>query len=323
MLDVAIIGAGHNGLVCACYLAARGLKVALFEARDVVGGAAVTHEFHPGFRNSRLSYTVSLLQPKIIRDLRLHEHGLRIVERPLSNFLPLPDNTGFRLGPTLADTQRTLAALGPAGTRDAQALPAYFAMLDRVAAVLKHWLLQAPPDVSTGVSGLLQFAKLGHGLNGLDRTTQRDLLDLFTKSAGEVLDARFETPALKAAFGWDAQVGHYASPYSPGSAYVLLHHVFGETNGKPGVWGHAVGGMGAITQAMLAEARARGVTVQVNAPVRQVQVTASRVRGLELADGRTRSCFISSWCRAPHSLPPMPILARVWSAMCAVLAPCA
>ena len=133
MLDAIIIGGGHNGLVCACYLAARGLKVRILERRSVVGGAAVTEEFHPGFRNSTASYTVSLLNPKIIRDLKLAEHGLRIAERPFSNFLPLNDREFLKVGESLLATQAEVAKFS---TRDAARLPGYYAMLERVATVL-------------------------------------------------------------------------------------------------------------------------------------------------------------------------------------------
>ena len=128
--DVVVVGGGHNGLVCACYLAARGLAVTVLERRAVVGGAAVTEEFHPGFRNSTASYTVSLLHPKVIRDLRLAEHGLRIVERPYSNFLPLPDGQSLRVGGGVEATQREIARFS---RRDADQLPLYYARLEAVA----------------------------------------------------------------------------------------------------------------------------------------------------------------------------------------------
>jgi phytoene dehydrogenase-like protein len=142
ILDVAIIGAGHNGLACAAYLAQAGLKVALYERRGIFGGTAVTEEFHPGFRNSTASYTVSLLHPMVIRDLKLHEHGLRIVERPLLNYLPEAPGQGLRIGPTSADTRRALAARSP---RDAERYGAYHAQLDAGVALLKELLLQTPP----------------------------------------------------------------------------------------------------------------------------------------------------------------------------------
>ncbi len=288
IVDAVIIGGGHNGLVTACYLAAKGLKVHVLERRSIVGGAAVTEEFHPGFRNSTASYTVSLLHPKIIRDLRLTEHGLRIVERPYANFLPLSDKLGdyLKVGGGLAATQVEVAKFSAA---DAAALPRYYAMLERVAAVLKDLLLETPPNVGGGVSDFVQALKVGKRFKALDTIARRDVLDLFTKSAGDVLDQYFESVPIKACFGFDSVVGNYASPYTPGSAYVLLHHVFGEVNGKSGIWGHAIGGMGAITQAMATEARARGVEITLDAAVSTVLVENNRAVGVQLKNGETIS----------------------------------
>ena len=285
--DVLIIGAGHNGLVCAAYLAAAGLKVRVLERRAVVGGAAVTEEFHPGFRNSSASYTVSLLQPKVIRDLRLVERGLRIVERPFSNFVPLPDGRALRFGGDLAATQAEVARFS---AHDAATLPRYYAQLDRLADLLKQWVLRAPPnlggpfvvqdwrDAAAAARLLLDFGRLP--LDG-----KRDLVDIFTKSAGHWLDQLFESDVLKSVLGWDSVVGNYASPYAAGSAYVLLHHCFGEVNGKQGRWGHAIGGMGRISELMAEEARARGVQIDVEAPVRRVVVEQGRAVGVELDSG--------------------------------------
>ena len=282
--DVLIVGGGHNGLVCAAYLAAAGLAVRVLERRPIVGGAAVTESFHPGFRNSVASYTVSLLNPRVIADLRLVQHGLRVVERPFSNFLPLPDGRAFRLG----------GADGPAevarwSARDAARLPAYYAMLERVVAVLRALMTRTPPNVSDGfvLADWVNSLSVAKQLKQLDMRGRRDLLDLFTKSAGELLDDWFESAPLKAALGWDSVVGNFASPYTPGSAYVLLHHVFGEVNGKSGVWGHAIGGMGAISDAIAAECRARGVVIETDAAVAQVQVENGRAAGVVLEDGRT------------------------------------
>ena len=280
--DAVVIGAGHNGLVCGCYLAAAGLKVHVVERRHVVGGAAVTEEFHPGFRNSTASYTVSLLNPKVIRDLRLAEHGLRVVERPFGNFLPLPDGRSLASGGSLEATQREVAKFS---TRDAGRLPEYLARIERIADVLRDVVLQTPPNVGGGIADLVRAMKLGGDLKRLDMPARRDLLELFARSAGEVLDDWFESDPIKAVLGWDSVVGNYASPYSPGSAYVQLHHAFGETNGKRGVWGHAIGGMGAITQAMAKEAAARGVQVRTSAPVARVLVSGGRARGVALESG--------------------------------------
>ena len=281
--DVLIIGGGHNGLVCAAYLAGAGLKVRVLERRGLVGGAAVTEEFHPGFRNSVASYTVSLLNPRVIADLRLAQHGLRVVERPYANFLPLPDGRSFRLGGA-----HTLAEVGKWSARDAQRLPDYWAMLDRIVVVLRALMQRTPPNVSDRfvLADWLNSASAAKQLKSLDMRGRRDLLDLFTKSAGELLDSWFEGEPLKAVLGWDSVVGNFASPYTPGSAYVLLHHLFGEVNGKTGVWGHAIGGMGAITQAMRAECEARGVAIQTDAEVARLIVENDKAVGVALADGR-------------------------------------
>jgi phytoene dehydrogenase-like protein len=281
--DVLIIGGGHNGLVCAAYLAGAGMKVRVLERRGIVGGAAVTEEFHPGFRNSTASYTVSLLNPKVIADLRLHEHGLRVVERPYANFLPLPDGRAFRLG-----GERTQDEIAKWSRRDAERLPEYYAMLDRVVHVLRELMVRTPPNVSDRfvLADWLASYDVARRLKHLDMRGRRDLLDLFTKSAGELLDAYFESEPIKAVLGWDSVVGNFASPYTPGSAYVLLHHVFGEVNGKSGVWGHAIGGMGAITQAIAKECAARGVAVETDAGVDQVLVEGGRAVGARLQDGR-------------------------------------
>jgi len=280
--DAVLIGGGHNALVCACYLAGAGLRVVVLERRSVVGGAAVTEEFHPGFRNSTASYTVSLLHPQVIADLRLAEHGLCVVERPIANFLPLPDGAYLKIGGGLEATQREVARFS---TRDAARLPDYYAMLDKVAALVRSLLLETPPNVGGGVRDLLQALRVAARAKRLSMETRRDLLDLFTKSAGDLLDAWFESEALKAAFGFDAVVGNFASPYAPGTAYVLLHHVSGEVNGKPGTWGHALGGMGAISKAMAAEARARGVEIRTDSAVAEVRVAAGAARGVTTTAG--------------------------------------
>ncbi|HEX2245560.1 MAG TPA: NAD(P)/FAD-dependent oxidoreductase [Gammaproteobacteria bacterium] len=278
--DALIIGAGHNGLVCACYLARAGLKVKVLERRALVGGAAVTEEFHPGFRNSTASYTVSLLHPKIIRDLHLHQRGLTIVHRPLANFLPLPDGRYFRFG-----DEDTAAEVRKFSARDADRLPAFMRMLATAANALRDAVLETPPNAGGGVADLLRLVKTGRRLARLPIEAQRDLLALFTKSAGEVLDHWFESDVLKAVFGFNAIVGNFASPYDTGSAYVLLHHEFGEVNGKRREWGHAIGGMGTITNAMAAEAKSLGVEIATRAAVTKVMIEDGLVLEVELEDG--------------------------------------
>jgi len=287
---VVVVGGGHNGLTCACYLARAGLKVGVFERRSIVGGAAVTEEFHPGFRNSTASYTVSLLHPKVIRELRLAEHGLTIIPRPMQNFLPLPDGSAFCAGPTLSDTLR---ALEPRSRADAVRLPQFYAMLERAVAVLRSLLLKTPPADLSSWRERLGLLALGHEIAQLAPETQREVHEIMTRSAGELLDGWFEDEALKALHGFDAVVGSFQSPYTPSSAYVLLHHVFGEVNGRSGVWGHALGGMGAISQALAAEARRLGVEIHTDSPVEQILTEGAgrapgraRAVAIQLGDGR-------------------------------------
>jgi phytoene dehydrogenase-like protein len=291
--DALIVGAGHNGLVCACYLAGAGLRVAVLERRMEVGGAAVTEEFHPGFRNSTASYTVSLLHPKVIADLRLHEHGLRIVERPFANFLPLPGGEYLKVGGGLAATQREVARFS---AEDARRLPEYYERLGAVADVVRDLQLETPPNAGGGIRDLFAAWRGGRRLQRLPMRARRDTLDLFTMAAGDWLDRWFESAPLKACFGFDSVVGNFASPYSPGTAYVLLHHVFGEVNGRKGSWGHAIGGMGAITQALAREARARGVEIRTGTAVERIVTRGGRAAGVALAGGEefAARCVVSN-----------------------------
>lgn len=279
--DALIVGGGHNGLVCAFYLARAGLKVRVLERRHVVGGAAVTEEFHPGFRNSTASYTVSLLRPKVIADMRLAERGLRVIERPISNFLPF-ENDYLKLGGGTARSQAEFARLS---TADAAAFPAYEAALERVAEVLRGLALETPPNAGGGLRSLLAAAVQGRRLARLDLETQQEMLALFARSAREFLDGWFESDVVKTGFAFDAVVGNYAGVSTPGSAYVLLHHVFGEVNGRKGAWGHAVGGMGAITRAMAAACEDAGVEISLEAPVARILVDGKRAAGVRLESG--------------------------------------
>jgi phytoene dehydrogenase-like protein len=285
--DALIIGGGHNGLTCAAYLAAAGLKVTVLERRAVVGGAAVTEEFHPGFRNSVAAYTVSLLNPKVIRDLELARYGLRVVERRCANFLPTADGRYLLTG-----EGRTQAEVARFSARDAARIPEYGERLERIADVLRDLVLVTPPNVvegswRTALPELVRAARVGGRVRELDMNLRSELLSLFAMSAGDYLDRWFESDPIKAVFGFDGVVGNYASPYSGGSAYVLLHHVFGEVNGKKGAWGHALGGMGAITQAMARSATARGALIRTNTAVRQVLVEGGRAVGVVTESGET------------------------------------
>jgi phytoene dehydrogenase-like protein len=277
--DVVIVGGGHNGLVCAFYLARAGHKVTVLERRSVVGGAAVTEEFHPGFRNSVASYTVSLLNPKIIADMDLPGHGLRVVERKLQNFLPLNDREYLETGGT-----RTKESVAKFSHNDAAMLEPYGNRLEEIASIVRGMMLETPPNVTEGgwlsaVPELLRAAGQAKPFADLNMPARRDLLALFAQSAGDYLDAWFESAPIKAAYGFDGVVGNYASPYTPGSGYVLLHHVLGEVNGKKGAWGHAIGGMGAITQAMAKACGQQGVTIKTDVPVKEIIIEGHRAVG--------------------------------------------
>jgi phytoene dehydrogenase-like protein len=284
--DVIIIGAGHNGLTCAAYLGMAGLKVKVLERRALVGGAAVTEEFVPGFRNSIAAYTVSLLNPKVIADLRLSAHGLKIVERRAQNFVPGMD--GRYLLAAEGCTKDNVAQFSRA---DGERYDAFSGELDSAADLLRELVLQAPPNLTRGLNfksirELMKAGRLGNRIRRLSTESLSAVFDLFTKSAGDYLDGWFEGELVKAMFGFDAIVGNYASPYTPGTAYVLLHHAFGEVDGRKRVWGHAIGGMGAITQAMARAASSCGVEIETNAPVREVLIDKNQATGVVLASGR-------------------------------------
>src|SRR5690606_30813234 len=256
--DVAIVGGGHNGLTCAAYLARASLRVAVLERHSHVGGAAVTEEFHPGFRNSMASYTVSLLQRRIIDELDLAAHGLTIVPRPLANFVPAREGKGLAFH---RETARTQASIAEHSARDAERYPRFTAELGRVTKLFRTLLLEAPVDPSGGwrehVRALARLPRLGAlGPGGI-----ATLWDLLAGSAGDWLDRWFDVEPLRGGLGFDAIVGHFASPYHPGSGYLLLHHSLGEVNGIEGAWGHAIGGMGAISAALEKAARAAGAEI--------------------------------------------------------------
>jgi phytoene dehydrogenase-like protein len=273
--DAVIIGAGHNGLTCAYYLARKGLKVAILEAAGTVGGAAVTDEFLPGYRNSAAAYTVSLLQPRVIRDMALERHGLKVVLRKVDNFLPGDGNylLSGRGGLTRKEIVRHLKS-------DGEAYDRYMAELSTIVPLIQKWLFRAPPNVGAGLMGAGSLLSLGRDVAGLSAAETRILHDYATRSASDILDRHFGGEMAKALFGFDGIVGNFASPDTPGTAYVLLHHLFGEAAGVPGAWGHAIGGMGAITQAMARACHEAGVDIVLNTPAEEVIVDKGRAVGV-------------------------------------------
>ena len=287
--DAVIIGGGHNGLTCAYYLARAGLKTCVLERHHEVGGAAITEEFHPGFRNSVASYTVSLLQPKVIQDMQLEQHGLKVVLRKIDNFLPSEHDhlLAGRNGLTQQEIARHSA-------HDAQQYLRYQQDLHAIVDWLREFLLEVPPNAGGGLADLIALLKMGRTASKLSLASQSKLLDFFTKSASEILEQYFEHPLVKALFGFDAVVGHFASPHEPGSAYVLLHHVFGEAAGVREAWGHAIGGMGAITQAMRRACESVGVQIETSVSVTGIETNNDRVAAVLSEDKRYPCRIVAS-----------------------------
>ena len=280
--DVIVIGAGHNGLTCAGYLARTGRRVTVLEARPVVGGAAVTEEFHPGFRNSVYSYSVSLLHPKVIRELELQQHGLEIMERPAGT-LSLLNNDHLLL---TRDDAQARAEIARFSRRDADRMQAFESEIAEVALALRALAVQPPPNLGGGWEDLLTLLKAGRLFSKLSGQHQSVLLELMTKSLGDYLDMWFEGEALKGVLGLEGVIGNFAEPYQAGTAYVLLHHAFGEVQGRAGAWGIARGGMGAISESMASFARSKGARIETNCPVEKILTDNGRVRGVLTADGR-------------------------------------
>jgi phytoene dehydrogenase-like protein len=280
--DAIIIGAGHNGLVTACYLARAGRKVLVLERRYLVGGACVTEELWPGFKVSTAAYVNSLFRKEIIRDLRLADYGLAILERSPSSFSPFPDRRYLLLGPDAELTRREIAKFSE---RDAQAYPKYEAMLERVAEVIEPTLALTPPNVlRPGLRDLWKLFQLGRSARKLGPGLS-EAVEILTGPARPILDRWFESEQLKATLATDAVIGAMAAPSMPGTAYVLFHHVMGETNGKRGVWGYVRGGMGGLTQALAGAARDLGVDIRCDAEVARILVNDGVVRGVALANG--------------------------------------
>jgi len=280
--DAIIVGAGHNGLVTACYLARAGLRVLVLERRDVVGGACVTEEVFPGFKVSTAAYVNSLFRKEIVRDLKLTEYGFHVLPRDPSSFTPYPDGRFLLLGADAALTHREIAKFS---ARDAERYPRYEAMLERVADLVEPTLTMTPPDLLRPRLGdLRKLFSLGRAFRRLGPAAA-EAVEVLTGPARTILDRWFESEQLKSTLATDAVIGMMASPSMPGTAYVLFHHVMGETDGKRGVWGYVRGGMGGLTQALAAAARARGAEVRCGADVAHILVRDGKVTGVAVAGG--------------------------------------
>jgi phytoene dehydrogenase-like protein len=280
--DAIIVGGGHNGLVTACYLARAKWKVLVLERRYVVGGACVTEEVFPGFKVSTAAYVNSLFRPEIIRDLRLRDYGFDLVERDPSSFSPFLDGRYLMLGP---DRQMNLSEISKFSRKDAENYPKYEQMLERVASVVEPTLMQRPPNIARpGPADLLVMAKLGRAMQKLG-PAMGEAVEVLTGPARPILDRWFESEELKATLATDAIIGAFASPSMPGTAYVLFHHVMGETNGKRGVWSYVKGGMGGLTQALANAAKDLGVDIRTEAEVARILVKDGAATGVALANG--------------------------------------
>jgi len=281
--DAAIIGGGHNGLVCAAYLARAGRRVVVLERRELVGGCSVTEEIWPGYKVSTAAYLSSLLQQKIVDDLDLPRHGYRVDAKDPSFFSAFPDGRHFFMW---RDERKTLAEIAKFSAKDAEAFPKFEAHLEKLAVVVESLLLVTPPEFPpASVGGFVDWLKLAGRLRGLSAAELTGLVKIFTQSASDLLDDWFESPEVKVTLATDGVIGANGGPKSPGTAYILLHHCMGGVGGKRGLWGFVRGGMGAISNAIASAARYAGAEIRTNAKVERIVVENGRARGLVLEGG--------------------------------------
>jgi phytoene dehydrogenase-like protein len=282
MFDAIVIGGGHNGLTAAAYLARAGVKTVLFERRELVGGACVTEELWPGFRVSRAAYVAGLLRPAMLRELRLTERGLRLLARDPSSFTPIPGGRGLLLG---RDREACRSEIRRFSHRDADRFGDYEEMLDRAAAVVEPLLDAPPPDPARlHLRDLPPLLRLLRGALSLRRDLPR-VLALLLGPARSTLESWFESEPLRATLATDAIIGAWASPSTPGTGYVLFHHVMGETHGVRGVWAYVEGGMGRLSDLLAEAAREAGVEIRTGMSIASVIVEGGRAGGVILEDG--------------------------------------
>jgi phytoene dehydrogenase-like protein len=281
--DVVIIGAGHNGLVTAGYLARAGLRTLVLESRHVVGGACVTEEIFPGYKFSTTSYLCSLMQEKVTRDLELEKFGFTVYPKDPAFFSPFPDGRYLIMG---SDTAQTCEEIRKFSARDAERYPHYEEYVDRLARFIEPLLLETPPDITgRGFADWQKLAGLGRRVMKMPADELIGHLHILSQSVKDFLDPWFESEALKVALATDGVIGTKGGPYTPGTAYVLLHHVMGGVGGKRGLWGFVHGGMGGITQAMAASARSVGAEIRTGARVAKIVAKNGRATGVVLAHG--------------------------------------
>jgi len=280
--DSIIIGGGHNGLVAAAYLARGGRKVLVLERRELLGGCAVTEEIWPGYRVSTAAYLTSLLQERIVRELELPRFGYQVDAKDPAFFSAFPDGRHFFMW---QDRARTLAEIAKFSRHDAEVYPAYEDGLERLSQVVEGLLLTTPPQFPPRAIDFVDYLKLAGKMRGLSPRDIVALVKIFTQSAAEFLDEWFQSEEVKVTLATDGVIGANGGPRSPGTAYILLHHCMGGVAGHRGLWGFVRGGMGTVSEAIAASARARGVEIRVNAAVAKVLVRNGRARGVVLENG--------------------------------------
>jgi phytoene dehydrogenase-like protein len=278
--DVIIIGAGHNGLTAAGYLGKASLRTLVLERRHIVGGAATTEEFHPGYRNSITSYVVSLLRPEVIRDLELHQHGYELIHFK-GDLEICQDDHLFLTGEETNDR----AEIGRFSSRDYDAIKRFEAMLEEAGTVIRNQWLREPPSLRGGFTDLMGMLKAGRDMRGLSIELRHRLLQMFTSSAADIIERWFESPMVRSMYASHCVSGNNASFDHPGSAIPFFHHVLGNFDGEDAGWGLARGGMGQITQAMASFARSKGVEIRTDAAVERIVVESGRVSGVRLSGG--------------------------------------
>ncbi len=280
--DALVIGGGHNGLTTANYLAMGGMKVCVLERRHVVGGAAVSEEFHPGYRNSLASYVVSLLRKEVVEDLQLEKYGYEPIL--LENSLYLDTRGDYLL--LNGDEGHDRAQYTKFSATDYEAMEAFEKSVDTVGELLaKQWLKEPPRLHGGGLVDLLESIKLGMDVYRLDEDSRWRLLQFFIGAPQSIIDRWFESDKVKAMVAAHIMPANYAPLSQPGASLAMLHHAVGEIGGRKGAWGLVRGGMGTITQAMAESARDKGVTIRTDAPVAQILVENGAVCGVRLEDG--------------------------------------
>jgi len=279
--DAIVIGGGHNGLTAAAYLGKAGLKVLVLERRAVLGGAAVTEEFAPGYRNSIASYTVSLLRPEVIAELDLKRHGYDPI--PTQGYLNLFSDGAAML--LTGDEARDRAAYARHSNRDYDAMQHFYAAIDRVGTVLRAQWLRPPPPLGGGLLDMTGLVPGGRAFLKLPPRDRHFLMQFFTSSANSIVDRTFESARIRSKFIGSCISSSFSSMDAPGSALPFFQNTLGEFDGARGSWGMARGGMGAITQAMAAAGRTFGVEFRTASSVGRILIEAGRAVGVVLEDG--------------------------------------